>query len=167
VWSSKRVVQFSIQKREPQWLHCSFRCPSICWSTCRSAKGYRKSHKAMCYPTSSWSFVIATQHHLTCRATFIINRAWWACFISTTRALACYSAFSNNRWAISVIHHVSSCWAPLHIALSKTSVAWQKFWRSWVATRLSLSFAYLRGTPWPCLQFFQSETKWNQALKTQ
>ncbi len=41
------LVRSSIQKREPQWLHCSFKCPNTCWSTCRLAKGYRKSRRVM------------------------------------------------------------------------------------------------------------------------
>jgi hypothetical protein len=73
-----------------------------------------------------------------CCATSIINRIWQACSVSTSRTLTCCSTFSNNRWAISVIHHDSSCWAPLHVTLSKATAMW---WRLDVFEQL---LAFLR-----------------------
>ncbi len=64
------------------------------------------------------------------------------------------------------MHGASSCWAPLHAALSRAIVTRRNFLRSRAAARLSSSFAYLRGAPGPRLQFFQSKAKWSEVLKT-
>jgi hypothetical protein len=160
-------MRSSIQKREPQWLHCSFRHLSTCRSICRSTKGYHKFCRAMCCLAWSWFSMHATRCRLTCRATSIISQAWWARFISTARTLACYSTFANNCWVVLVIHRVSSCWAPLHVALSRATTTRRSLWRSRIVARLFSSFTYLRGTLGLHLQFFQSEAKWSQALKTQ
>jgi hypothetical protein len=121
----------------------------------------------MCYPTWSWSSTHATRHHSACHTTSIINQVWRARSISTAHVIVCCSTFSNNRWTILVIHRASSCWAPLHAAPLTTIVMQRSLWRFRAIARLSSSFAYLHNTPGPCLWFFQSKGKWNQALKTQ
>jgi hypothetical protein len=131
-----------IQKQKPQWLHCSFKRLNTCWSTYRSAKGYSKSCRAMCCPARNWSSTRATRHCLVCHLASIISQAWQARFISTTRALACRSTFSNNCLTVSVIHCASSCWAPLHATLLKAIAAQWSLWCFQTTAHLSSSFAY-------------------------